>query len=88
VAADHLRECIFSLVPAIFCEQLQVGIAHLHKYIAASARNPPTNLQNFRGWTERKAWDLRDRSVRFHYRLTSALNDQSKMSRQNLFVRS
>jgi hypothetical protein len=52
VATDDLRERVFGSVPGIFCEQLQIGVAHLHNYIAASANNPPTNLQNFQSFRE------------------------------------
>ena len=45
VAADEFREGVFGMVPDIFCEQLQVGVAHLHRYIDASARNPPRSRQ-------------------------------------------
>ncbi len=59
VATDEFCECIFRLLSRIFCEQLQVGIAHLHKYIAAIPRNPPRNRQN----ALRLANRIRPRSV-------------------------
>src|SRR5437879_2946509 len=33
VAADQFGERVFGVLPDIFCEQLQVGVAHLHRYI-------------------------------------------------------
>ena len=37
VAADELGESIFTVLPRVALQQLEVGVAHLHQYIAAGA---------------------------------------------------
>jgi len=46
VTADDFGEGVFGLMLGILCEQLQVGVAHVHKYIAAAPANPTKNRRD------------------------------------------
>ena len=43
VAADELGESIFAVLPRVALQQLEVGVAHLHQYIAAVTKTGPKN---------------------------------------------
>jgi hypothetical protein len=46
VATDNFGEGIFRIVPGVSRKQLQIGVAHVHKYIVAAAKTGQKRLGN------------------------------------------